>query len=108
MVRDLCNALPLARDLVHQTDEVLGYKLSNLMFEGPDETLTETVNAQPAIFAASIIALRCMKAPGNVAFSAGHSVGEYSALVAAGAVSFEDGLRLVQKRGQIMQRAGTE
>jgi [acyl-carrier-protein] S-malonyltransferase len=108
MARDLCDALPVARDLLHQADEILGYKLSNLMFEGPDETLTETVNAQPAIFTASVIALRCMRVPADVAFSAGHSVGEYSALVAAGALSFEDGLRLVQKRGQIMQRAGTE
>ncbi|HLY67564.1 MAG TPA: ACP S-malonyltransferase, partial [Chloroflexota bacterium] len=76
--------------------------------EGPDETLTETLNAQPAIFAASIALLRCLALPEDVAFVAGHSVGEYSALVAADAMRFEDALRLVQERGRLMHHAGTE
>jgi len=109
MARDVFDAVPAARQTVRQADEVLGYKLSGLMFEGPEETLTETVHAQPAIFAASVALLRSLPSlPSGVAFVAGHSVGEYTALVAAEALAFADGLRLVQERGRLMQEAGSE
>jgi [acyl-carrier-protein] S-malonyltransferase len=108
MARDVYDALPPAREVFRQADNILGYRLSTLMFEGPDEELTATANAQPAIFTASMALLRCLELPGDVAFAAGHSVGEYSALVAAGAMSFADGLRLVHERGRIMHEAGTD
>lgn len=108
MVRDVYDALPPAREVIRQADDVLGYKLSSLMFEGPDDELTATVNAQPAIFTASVALLRCIDPPADVAFTAGHSVGEYSALVASGAMAFDDALRLVQRRGQLMHEAGTD
>ncbi len=108
MARDVYDALPPARDLIRQADKILGYKLSPLMFEGPEDELTATANAQPAIFTASLALLRCFDLPRDVAFAAGHSVGEYSALVAAGSMSFEDALRLVQERGRLMHQAGTD
>jgi [acyl-carrier-protein] S-malonyltransferase len=108
MARDVHDALPSAREVIHEADEVLGFKLSTLMFEGPEDELTATVNAQPAIFVASLAMLRGLELPADVAFAAGHSVGEYSAFVAAGAMSFEDGLGLVQERGRLMHQAGTE
>ncbi|MFI5268657.1 MAG: ACP S-malonyltransferase [Chloroflexota bacterium] len=108
MAHDVYDALPAAREVIHQADEVLGYKLSTLMFEGPEDELTATANAQPAIFVASLAMLRCLDLPADVAFAAGHSVGEYSALVAAEAMSFEDGLRLVQERGRLMHQVGAD
>jgi len=108
MARDAYDAFPAARDIIQNSDEILGFRLSKLMFEGPDEELTATVNAQPAIFVASIAMLRCIELPADVAFAAGHSVGEYSALVAAEALSFQDGLRLVRERGRLMHEAGTD
>ena len=108
MARDACDAVPAARELIRQADEVLGFGLSRLMFEGPEDELTATVNAQPAIFVASLAMLRGTELPADVAFAAGHSVGEYSALVAAEAMSFEDGLRLVQERGRLMHQAGSD
>ena len=107
MARDLYDSLPRARDVIRQADEILGFRLSTLMFEGPEEQLTATANAQPAIFTASLATLRCLPLPSDIGFVAGHSVGEYSALVAAGALSFEDGLRLVGERGRLMHEAGT-
>jgi [acyl-carrier-protein] S-malonyltransferase len=108
MARDVCAASPAARDLVAQADGILGYRLSNLMFEGPEDELTATVNAQPAIFVASVADLSAAPLPEGIAFAAGHSVGEYSALVAAEALTFEDGLRLVQERGRLMNQAGDD
>lgn len=108
MVRDAYEALRPAWDVIRQADDILGYKLSALMFQGPEAELTATANAQPAIFTASIALLRCVDVPGDVVFVAGHSVGEYSALVAAGSMSFEDGLRLVRERGRLMHQAGTD
>ncbi|HLG72184.1 MAG TPA: ACP S-malonyltransferase [Chloroflexota bacterium] len=108
MARDVYDALPAARDVIREADAILGFKLSNLMFEGPEDELTATDNAQPAIFTASIAMLRCIDLPAGVAFAAGHSVGEYSALVAAGAMAFADGLRLVRERGRLMHEAGTD
>jgi [acyl-carrier-protein] S-malonyltransferase len=108
MARDVYDASPPAHEIIHQADEVLGFKLSALMFEGPEDELTATANAQPAIFVASLAMLRALELPPDVGFAAGHSVGEYSALVAAEAMSFEAGLRLVQERGRLMHRAGTD
>ncbi|MBV8087927.1 MAG: ACP S-malonyltransferase, partial [Chloroflexi bacterium] len=102
----------MGRDLdptiFRQADEILGFELSKLIWEGPEDVLTETVNAQPAIFVASIAALRAIRLPADVAFTAGHSVGEYSALVASEVLTFEEGLMLVQARGQLMQRASSD
>ncbi|HEX6510912.1 MAG TPA: ACP S-malonyltransferase, partial [Chloroflexota bacterium] len=93
MAREMYDAHRPARELIQAADGLLGYRLSTLMFEGPDGELTATANAQPAIFVASMAALRCLDLPVDVAFTAGHSVGEYSALAAAEAMSFEDALR---------------
>jgi [acyl-carrier-protein] S-malonyltransferase len=106
----LAAAYPIARDTFAQADEILGFRLSALCFSGPIEELTDTRNAQPAILTASIAALRALQAerPGLAApcFVAGHSLGEYSALVAAGALEFADAVRLTRTRGELMAQAG--
>ena len=100
-----------ARELFEEVDEVLGQSLSRLMFEGPADELTLTANAQPAIMAASLAALRVLERDGGfslagqVAFVAGHSLGEYSALAASGAFSLADAARLLRRRGEAMQAA---
>jgi len=100
-------ASKMARELFGRADEVLGFPLSALCFEGPEEVLTRTENTQPAIFTVSVIAWRLLEAGGlQPAAMAGHSLGEYSALVAAGALSFEDGLRTVRRRGELMAAVG--
>ncbi|MEZ4519742.1 MAG: ACP S-malonyltransferase [Chloroflexota bacterium] len=110
MGRDLYEAEPAARAVFEAADSQLGYALSALCFEGPEDALTETAVQQPALFATSLAAWTVMQARGeaDVAFMAGHSLGEFSALVAAGSLSFADGLALVQRRGQLMKRAGQE
>jgi [acyl-carrier-protein] S-malonyltransferase len=111
MGRDLFDGCEPARRLFERADEALGYSLSRLCFEGPDEALRETERAQPAIFTVSLACLEAARTLGGLpsndapAFVAGHSLGEYTALVAGGALEFEDGLRLVQKRGRLMQQA---
>lgn len=115
MAQAIAAAYPVAKAAFDEADEVLGFSLSQLCFEGPEEILTDTVNAQPAILAASIAILRAIeselgtavagKSAGNV-YVAGHSMGEYSALVAAGSLGYADGLRLVRARGQLMKEAG--
>jgi len=107
MGRALHDAYPEARAVFAETDEALGYSLSKLCFEGPDAELTLTANAQPAILATSIAALRALEArsPVRPVAVAGHSLGEYSALVAAGALSLADAVRLVHMRGKFMQDA---
>jgi [acyl-carrier-protein] S-malonyltransferase len=95
-----------SRKLFERADEILGFALSRICFEGPEEELKQTRNTQPAIFLHSLVAFRKLNATPDM--TAGHSLGEYSALVAAGAVSFEDGLRLVRLRGELMQKAGEE
>jgi [acyl-carrier-protein] S-malonyltransferase len=107
---DLYQALPVARRLFQEADEALGLPLSRLCFEGPEETLRQTINAQPAIMTVSLACLQAALAAGCLqerpaAFMAGHSLGEYTALVAAGALTFPDGLRLVRERGRLMQEA---
>src|SRR6185436_4898130 len=112
MGKALCDAFPSARAVFERADEALGERLSRLCFEGPDSELVLTANTQPAILTASIAALEALKQahpdPAQPAFAAGHSLGEYSALVAAGALVFEDAVRLVRLRGQAMQNAVPE
>ncbi|MDR3181670.1 MAG: ACP S-malonyltransferase [Planctomycetaceae bacterium] len=110
MGKSLCETFPPAKELFEKANAVLGYDLAKLCFEGPAEDLDSTVVSQPAIFTLSLAALEYQqqKEPevfASVNAAAGLSLGEYTALVFAGAVSFEDGLRLVQKRGQAMQNA---
>jgi len=106
MGKDFFSALPDARSLYEQAGEILGMDIASLCFDGPEETLRLTENAQPAILIHSTIALKTMRDHGiDSVLSAGHSLGEYSALVAAGALGFADAVRLVRKRGQFMQQA---
>lgn len=110
MGQALAGVHPVASDTFAEADEILGFALSELCFFGPAETLTETVNAQPAILTASIAAWRALQVtrpdlPAPCCF-AGHSLGEYSALVAAGSLDFADAVRLTRKRGELMARAG--
>jgi [acyl-carrier-protein] S-malonyltransferase len=106
MGQSLAEACSAATAIFERADEALGMRLSSLCFEGPEEKLRLTENTQPAILATSIAALRCLEARGLRAdFVAGHSLGEYSALVAAGALQFEEALRVVRQRGQFMQEA---
>jgi [acyl-carrier-protein] S-malonyltransferase len=111
MGRDVAEASPAARRVFDTADAVLAYPLSQLCFDGPEDTLLQTVHAQPAIFTTSLACLEAAQEPGGLsdelpAFVAGHSLGEYSALVAARALDLEQGLRLVQERGRLMQEAG--
>ncbi len=107
MGKDFFEHDPESRALFRHADEILGFGLSALCFDGPEEELRQTRNTQPAIFLQSMVALRKMTGR-NPDMVAGHSLGEYSALVAAGALSFEDGLTLVRLRGELMQKAGDE
>ena len=100
---------PSSRRLFEEANGILGFDLARLCFEGPAEELNQTVNAQPAIFLHSIAVFNLLKREGlRPEAVAGHSLGEYSALVASGVLSFEDGLRAVKYRGQLMQAAGEE
>jgi [acyl-carrier-protein] S-malonyltransferase len=111
MGKSLCDAFPAARDVFARVDAALGQKLSQLVFEGPEAELTLTANAQPALMATSLAALRALESEAGLvvardaAFVAGHSLGEYSALCAAGALTIEDAARLLRIRGQAMQKA---
>ena len=98
--------VPAAGQVFEEADRVLGMRLSSLCFEGPEEELKLTANTQPAILATSIAALRALEERGVKAdFVAGHSLGEYTALVAAGSLKLEDALRVVRQRGLFMQEA---
>jgi len=105
MGKDLYESSPLAVSLFQQADEILGYSLSDVMFNGTADDLKETKITQPAIFLHSIIKAKMAGDDFQPEAVAGHSLGEFSALVACGAMSFEDGLRLVSKRAQAMQKA---
>jgi len=111
MGAELAKAYPAAQAVFSEVDEALGQKLSTLMWEGPEADLTLTENAQPALMAVSLAAMRvlaetkCLLLEGRVAFVAGHSLGEYSALAAAGALSLADTARLLKTRGRAMQQA---
>jgi [acyl-carrier-protein] S-malonyltransferase len=107
MGKDLAANFPAARKVFEEVDEALGIPLSRLCFEGPAEDLQLTENTQPAILTASIAAIRAMEGSGfpPAAFVAGHSLGEYSALVAAGSISLSDAAKTVRARGRYMQEA---
>lgn len=106
MGRDLADAFPIARQTFEEANDALGYNLAELCFNGPEEQLRLTEFTQPAIFTVSVAALRVLAAAGATAdYLAGHSLGEYSANVAAGAIDFADGARTVSRRGQLMQQA---
>jgi [acyl-carrier-protein] S-malonyltransferase len=110
MAKALAEAYPVAAEAFRTADEVLGYALSDLCFNGPQEKLDETVYTQPALFVAGVATLRAINvrlgAPSTPAFVAGHSLGEFTALVAASAITYEDGLKLVKKRAELMRDAG--
>lgn len=109
MGRAFFDETAVGRQLFEQADAVLGFPLSTLCFEGPEETLTRTENAQPALFTVSAIAARLLRDKGlEPEAMAGHSLGEYSALAAAGVMSFEDGLRVVRRRGELMAAVGDQ
>lgn len=106
MGKSLAEAYPEARETFEEADDALGFAISRLCFDGPEEDLKLTENTQPALLTVSIVAFRVLTAQGRKAdYVAGHSLGEYSALVAADSVRFADALRLVRKRGQFMQTA---
>lgn len=111
MGRDLAAAFAPAREVFEEVNEALGQNLAGLMFEGPEEDLTATENAQPALMAASLAALRVLEQEGGLdmasacRFVAGHSLGEYSALAAAGALGLAETARLLKRRGRAMQEA---
>ena len=107
---ELYQSSPQARQVFEEADQALQFPLSRLCFEGPEEELRETINAQPALLTVSIAYLKITsELNGTIkpAFVAGHSVGEYTALVAANALAFADAVRLVRERGRLMQEAGT-
>jgi [acyl-carrier-protein] S-malonyltransferase len=107
MGRDLSERFPDARALFEEADDALGYALSALMAEGPDEELTRTRNAQPAIFLHSMAVLAVVESRlGPLSMAAGHSLGEFSAWVAAGTLSFSDAIRAIHARGEAMYQAG--
>ncbi|MCZ4280402.1 ACP S-malonyltransferase [Kiloniella laminariae] len=111
MGKELAEAYPVARQVFEEVDDALGQKLSQLMFEGPEGDLTLTENAQPALMAVSMAVVRVLQSEGNFSLSdhgicvAGHSLGEYSALAAVGALELSDAARLLKLRGQSMQQA---
>lgn len=107
MGKELADSFPVAREVFREADDALGFKLSELCFNGPEESLKLTTNTQPAILTTSVAALRVVQAEKGLApdFLAGHSLGEYSALVASGALQFADAVRTVRARGAFMQEA---
>jgi [acyl-carrier-protein] S-malonyltransferase len=110
---DLYESEPVARAVFDQADEQLGFRLTELCFQGPEESLTDTANQQPALFVTSVALFEVMagrdwQPAGRADFMAGHSLGELSALTAAGALAFADGLALVRRRGELMKAAGEE
>jgi [acyl-carrier-protein] S-malonyltransferase len=107
MGKDLYEGSAAAKTIFDKADDTLGFSISRICFDGPEEELKQTKNTQPAIFLHSIVLFHLINTvPFDMA--AGHSLGEYSALVAAGALAFEDGLKLVRLRGELMQQAGDE
>ena len=105
MGKDLYDNNPKAKELFEQANEILGYRITDIMFEGTDDDLKQTKVTQPAVFLHSVISAFCMGDAFDPDMTAGHSLGEFSALVAAGALSFEDGLKLVYARAMAMQKA---
>lgn len=111
MGRALAESYPLAAETFHEADDILGFPLSVLCWNGPEEQLKDTINTQPALLTHSIAVLRVLNAhfPSfKASFAAGHSMGEFAALVAAGSLTFHDGLICVRERGRLMKGAGEE
>ena len=109
MGKALSESFVPAKQLLEKADDTLGFSISKVMFEGPEEDLKLTANTQPALFVSSMMVLEVLKSEGvDFDFVAGHSLGEYSAICAAGGFSFEDGLKLVRLRGSLMAKAGQE
>jgi [acyl-carrier-protein] S-malonyltransferase len=115
MGQDVAQAYPAARAIFEEADDLLGFALSRLCFAGPEDELTDTINVQPALLTMSVALLQAISqefgdsaasAPAATTYVAGHSLGEYTALVAAGSLRFADGLRLVRERGRLMKEAG--
>jgi [acyl-carrier-protein] S-malonyltransferase len=105
----LCQSSPKAKEVFQEADEALRFSISRLCFEGPEDELRQTINAQPAIMTVSIACLRAASEVNHTvspSFVAGHSLGEYTALVAANVLGFADAIRLVRERGRLMQKAG--
>ncbi len=105
MGKDLYDNNPLAKDLFEKANEILGFRITDIMFNGTDEDLKQTKVTQPAVFLHSVISALCMGDDFAPEMVAGHSLGEFSALVAAGALNFDDGLKLVYARAMAMQKA---
>jgi [acyl-carrier-protein] S-malonyltransferase len=109
MGRDVAEAYPEARQTFEEADDTLGTPLTRLCWEGPEEELTATHNAQPALLTHSLAVLRVIRERvGKVALGAGHSLGEFTAYAAAGSLDFRDALRVVRRRGELMYRSGQE
>ncbi|MCG8342462.1 MAG: ACP S-malonyltransferase [Chlorobiales bacterium] len=106
MAKDIYQQYPEARSLMNRANEILGYSITDLMFDGSEEVLRQTRYTQPAVFLHSI-SVATILGDMQAGMAAGHSLGEYTALCYAGAMSFEDALRIVSKRGELMQNAGT-
>jgi [acyl-carrier-protein] S-malonyltransferase len=109
MGKDLAETYPIAKQTFEEADSILGFAISKLMWDGPEADLNDTVNTQPALYIHSLASFRVFShlyPDQKPASLAGHSLGELSALAASGALSFEDGLKLVRKRGELMKRAG--
>lgn len=107
MGRDLADAFPAVRELYDEADDALGFPLSRLCWEGPTDELTQTINAQPAILVHSIAVWTLIEERGmDLALAAGHSLGEFSAYVAAGAIGFREAVQAVRHRSELMQRSG--
>lgn len=107
MGKDLFERFPEAREIFERADAALGFEVSRLCFEGPEDDLRQTVNTQPALFTVCCAALHAVREKGiEPVAAAGHSVGEYAALYSAGAIDFEDALRIVRKRAELMHEAG--
>ncbi len=111
MGQDFAEQFDIARETFAQADEILGFSLSDICWKGPEDQLNQTVNTQPALYVCSVAIWRVLQElvpTSHPSWVAGHSLGEFSALTAAGALSFEDGLTLVRRRGELMQKAGEE
>jgi len=106
MGKDAFDSYEVSRSVFHQADEALGFALSDIIFNGPNDELKQTANTQPALLTVSVALLEALKGRGlSPDYVAGHSLGEYSALVAAGALSFQDAVRTVRARGEFMEQA---
>ena len=111
MAKDIVDAYPIAKQTVEQANDIMGINLSKIMFEGSEETLADTAITQPAMYVSSMAIYRALKQEmpnATPAFVAGHSLGEFTALTVADALSYEDGVQLVQTRGQLMKQAGED